>query len=1355
MIPPQLPGSMATARRSSLTAARPMLHQASVSALLGIAAHGQTRSFWGWRRHGLQDWASQLDPLYHRFNRVRTLKTRAKLMEKLRRRGKFDWDASQRPFFSPRDVCASIACAVRVLADLPQIRFASHWNGRRWNSRQPEDAKRAARKSGEALKAAEDDISYELSRREKEWKDQMESMRKRVEQDPYEAVFGKRFEPFWSPLVPSWMREEMGLQSSPFKGQQQKPTSENREQRNKFDDLRTRLSQYAQNEQNAAAAAKEPNATLEATADGNARTYTSITSQSWDSRTNKAKRVEWDSASGMTKRFEYDPVSNRMVPAETPSSQHVPASEVGSVCSAPSPPSPLPPLSRSPDMQSLVNTPNQQTPSGTPIEIPIKTFDDEFKAASTPYDQEDAAQASTLPRRPAVLDKLPKDDIDLVTADTVRASMGKSQRNVAQTTSTSADKAAMERDFDKKVATTDYDYGDAWSKLRRRREPTVEQTQSQWDQAEQAMILERELRVLEQKRAKLLHDEHKLFHIEGQKRELTKLNHQIEQVNAQLSNADTQPESWVTRKQDSGTSSSSRLETALGRYEAAWQDKERAPVLQSCLDRMQSKELAELDDSAAHESTESTTPESSVPKGWANQFELLQEHRIKRTSPKRPYPNPAVRWIDDMNAKKAAWEASQPQPSAEEVRRTQKLLKAKEMLEAEVKEHKFKMQAHETRYAHKLRSLRQELDTAYKQSAVHSQKHVERIRFLEGELQKTQKAAGDPKSPTQLANTEAHPIKQGRGEGDFCTNITKFADSSKWYKRPSTGVAAEQLEKAEQKARDQALVREVRDIYEKAYGVIDVKHRQLPATAANRSSLDMIKERLQSQTDLAESGDLDNKARDEALARYSPAKSASVLADLPQTSQSSMTGTRAEAAADKARDEALTRYKPTFSSRSDAKHPKSITVEDALAAYKAKPLKVRESIQAVEGEGIHALDDALAQHEKSQQDAYHFKHDGLEVELAKQEREARKARALMMPEDQSKMYSAIAESIKRNLPHSPSSPKPIKDKASKVEPTSSPAESIQLTKQGKQQATTGLQWEEPPLYKVLAYDSGNDQMSTATTTSNFSGSETAISIQQALSQLYQPARFVPYFAELQKGGYQVIYGTRDLLVFKKVKAAIPASQIAIPAKTADETTGLHDHGLLGLTPKENSLAQEAANYHDKYPPESKPYDPTSIENGKMMPKENALAQEAAHAYDRAMQARLNPIDGTTRASTSATMAETPKRASRPEEPSQRVRRQEDHFTGTRRARIDRQARHQHQRKEQDGERQRSKGGAIRWALGVGAAASLTAYMVGAAAEAARKDADERKRYEGILGKHSLDERRRWQEILEGKRGRWE
>ncbi|KAL2356622.1 hypothetical protein BJ546DRAFT_837953 [Cryomyces antarcticus] len=94
---------------------------------------------------------------------------------------------------------------------------------------------------------------------------------------------------------------------------------------------------------------------------------------------------------------------------------------------------------------------------------------------------------------------------------------------------------------------------------------------------------------------------------------------------------------------------------------------------------------------------------------------------------------------------------------------------------------------------------------------------------------------------------------------------------------------------------------------------------------------------------------------------------------------------------------------------------------------------------------------------------------------------------------------------------------------------------------------------EPAQYKILAYDSGNDIITTATTTTNFPDtSENPISISDALSQLYQPARFIPHFATLQSEGYQVIYSARDLLIFKKKgeAAAATTSEASLETKPA-------------------------------------------------------------------------------------------------------------------------------------------------------------------------------------------------------------
>ncbi|KAF2152088.1 hypothetical protein K461DRAFT_279614 [Myriangium duriaei CBS 260.36] len=80
-----------------------------------------------------------------------------------------------------------------------------------------------------------------------------------------------------------------------------------------------------------------------------------------------------------------------------------------------------------------------------------------------------------------------------------------------------------------------------------------------------------------------------------------------------------------------------------------------------------------------------------------------------------------------------------------------------------------------------------------------------------------------------------------------------------------------------------------------------------------------------------------------------------------------------------------------------------------------------------------------------------------------------------------------------------------------------------------------FKWAEPPSYKILAYDSGNDAIQTVTTTSRFSDKERPISVPKAMSKVREPARFVSHFAGLQKDGYQAIYASDDLLVLRKAQ----------------------------------------------------------------------------------------------------------------------------------------------------------------------------------------------------------------------------
>lgn len=1418
--PPQLRVGLVT------TSSRSLLRPSScLPPPAAILASTQARSFWGWRRGC--DWSSQLDPSYQRSHHVRSLKTRAKLRAILRRRGKFEWDVLQKPFFTPK-----------------HIRWASHWNGPSGKSQWPHGVydETDQTKRDEVVKSPEEQ-SYELSQKEKKWKDLMENMRKRISQDPYEAVFGTRFEPFWTPLVPRWMKDDM-LDQSSKKASQPRPATtpdtaaqSTRSEANAWQQVEPKSSkaQSAQSVQS-----KQQNK------DGS---YAYSSSTTWDSWTNRTRQAEWDSVSNKTQRYEYDPITNRMVPViDAAQVDSIPISELSSK------PSPIPVKKSSP--------------------LPLNSFNESKSAAA----------ASLGPARPAALAHLPKNDFDLLTADNVRASMGKvKDYTSAIQRSTPQKKAALEADFDVKTRAIDRDVDEILasrgslqlgSASMSRQDPAAitrsesktssaelrpisqlisEQSQQAdpqtttdvWDRAEIALtpgqyaVKPNSESVLAAEEASLRHDlksltDHKARLLsQRQAMEVSSSVPHLEMI--QLQDELVKIKDEIDQKRmdwENFGLGSSETQTRPGPLQTTLERSKSSPTpapLQSAVERLASKKrLGNTDNSAACESTDFglSSSSGSVPKQWSQQADLLQSDRVKRTTGNRKFPI-LPRWIDDMNARKAAYEADrvlaveeQAEPSTRE--------KMNAMLEGEIDQQKLRFRMHEARHAHKLgsrkleeeledfhnprlsdhsdpqtlhsqrsstptssemdkaldrfesgsegsrsvdrfeaelvaqkaeakdgeerykkkvRTLQAELETAYKQSSQHSEMHLDRIRKLEKELKRFDGSADGKRAEGRLTmevsdqkseleqryrhkfralqteletaykqsskhsemhmdqirkleqelakvnkatrsktdHIDDHPLKAMQGEGDFCTNVTKFANSTKWYKRPALSVQqmVQSTDKLGQKARDQRLVAEVRNIYEQAYGTIDAQHRQ------------------------------------EVLMK-------SLASEVP------------------------------------TKHD----VEDGDVARALSPYEKKISY----GFADDGLADELKQQappvetDKTQQ--YDFNADGLADKIAQQEKEAYTAIA-------AKERAAIARKTKavsqRNL-------------TPEFKAQTSPASSSTVE--------PALEWKYPPVYKVLAYDSGNDKFSTATTTSNFTASEQPISIPQALSQLYHPARFVPYFADLQRDGYQVIYGTRDLLVFKLVNST--HTPVHAPQRT--EHLNIHDYGL--LRPYENILAQEAAMFHDSFKP-SLPTsnDPSSVEYGQtfgLTPPENAMAQEAANAYDLSRANAVNPIDGTMTlqgvkpvtgnfASPTGFVNHDPvvppaeaaaERISSEEEVVQypKVRRQEPVFSATlpppavptfgralsakpihsKISKSERRRQHREEMIQWRRERQqkrRSGAGAIKWALSVGVLAAGTAYVIGSVAENARGGA--------ARAVASGQGKERWQEILEGKRGRWE
>jgi hypothetical protein len=76
------------------------------------------------------------------------------------------------------------------------------------------------------------------------------------------------------------------------------------------------------------------------------------------------------------------------------------------------------------------------------------------------------------------------------------------------------------------------------------------------------------------------------------------------------------------------------------------------------------------------------------------------------------------------------------------------------------------------------------------------------------------------------------------------------------------------------------------------------------------------------------------------------------------------------------------------------------------------------------------------------------------------------------------------------------------------------------------------QWSQAD-YRILAYDSASSTVTTAESDSFFGTSET-LRPHEILSRLHNPARFVPYFTQMQQDGYEIATGGGDILVFKRV-----------------------------------------------------------------------------------------------------------------------------------------------------------------------------------------------------------------------------
>lgn len=222
---------------------RPGLQSLAVTSPSRVASQVCAYSWW----HKQRDWLSQSDADYERFMRRRGITTKAKRRKAILRKEK--WDLTDP-------------------VDLP------HWTRSASSSNKPW--------KGAFAETEEDAESTHHSMHSR--KQRLEQLRQKFDakfaDDPYETMFGKRFEPFWNRLMPDFLKQEMAWQT-PVANEPSASTA----------DSSTAASSFAQSR----------SFRMRSTAKSGSKPAITAQSSSWDSVSNK------------TRRSFYDPITGRMV----------------------------------------------------------------------------------------------------------------------------------------------------------------------------------------------------------------------------------------------------------------------------------------------------------------------------------------------------------------------------------------------------------------------------------------------------------------------------------------------------------------------------------------------------------------------------------------------------------------------------------------------------------------------------------------------------------------------------------------------------------------------------------------------------------------------------------------------------------------------------------------------------------------------------------------------------------------------------------------------------------------------------------------------------------------------------------
>lgn len=423
---------------------------------------------------------------------------------------------------------------------------------------------------------------------------------------------------------------------------------------------------------------------------------------------------------------------------------------------------------------------------------------------------------------------------------------------------------------------------------------------------------------------------------------------------------------------------------------------------------------------------------------------------------------------------------------------------------------------------------------------------------------------------------------QESGEGDMASNVSEFVGRGRWYKQRAPHAMKESELKLQQMAKDRAFVREIRSIYEDEYGTIDTQHRQ-PSTQAEREDKEHIQEAIdQSSKQSSKHSEQKDKEQHEQVALDQPSEQSSSRA-LPNRVARVISDTRKTLTSNFDSND----FRPRHLRRQVEQKDKEHTQEAINQSKESSP------------RALQNMPDASLSSNKSVKPQH--------IENREGERQG--------------VSRAIPEFINESSVELPAST----DKATQNSDapttvgslTSDESDSNSTSKPSSSETSDSIK---PSSYRILAYDPSTQRVSSAKTTSMTAHvDEKTLSLVEALSRLATPAKFLPHFASLQNSGYEIVSGSTNVLIFKKVRPAKPASHVIEDSSptTMENKYPRHTNPIDGTTTQTGNFASPTGFVnHDAILPPSEDGEPMPPYPWSTKPNDKVTRQEEVFSGSR-------------------------------------------------------------------------------------------------------------------------------------------